>query len=122
MAIVPTISGREVLHAGDAFRAVMEQSTPVDFWQRANSYSCPLGAEPGSAWLLLKRRDLDLLNNNISHSLVWKEGAKAILSIASLLIVKSSVMNMALPGLPVRNLEPLARLPIHSHRQKHRRR
>jgi hypothetical protein len=75
----------------------MEQSTPVDFWQRANSYTCPLGAEPGSAWLLMLRNDLDKLDGNTSHQLKWVDGNRT-LTIASLLIVKSSVMNLALAG------------------------
>ena len=97
MAIVPTIGGRQCLHPGEAFRAVMEQSTPVDFWQQANSYACPLGAEPGSAWLLMLRSDLDKLDGNASHQLKWVDGNRT-LTIASLVIVKSSVMNLALAG------------------------
>lgn len=105
MAIVPTIGGREVLHPGDAFGAVMEQSTPVDFWQRANSYTCPLGAEPGVAWLLMKRRDLDALDPTAFHELKWTEEGiekgkafKRTLTIPSLLIVKSYTINLALAG------------------------
>ncbi len=97
MAIVPTIGDREVLHPGEAFRAVMEQSTPVDFWQRANSYTCPLGAEPGSAWLLMKRRDLDALDPTAFHELKWTDG-KRTLTIPSLLIVKSYTINLAIAG------------------------
>ncbi len=97
MAIVPTIGGRSCLHPGEAFRAAQDNATPFDFWQRANSYSCPLGAEPGSAWLLMLRNDLDKLDGNTSHQLKWVDG-KRTLTIASLVIVKSSVMNLALAG------------------------
>ena len=93
MAIVPTIGGRNLLHPGDAFRAVMEQSTPVDFWQRPNSYSCPLGPEPGSAWLLMLRADLDALDGNASHELKWVDG-KRVLTIPSLAIVILTVFTM----------------------------
>ena len=97
MAIVPTIGGRQCLHPGEAFRAAQDNATPFDFWQRANSYTCPLGAEPGSAWLLMLRNDLDKLDGNASHELKWVDGNRT-LTIASLLLVKSSVMNLALAG------------------------
>ena len=95
MAIVPTIGGRQCLHPGEAFRAAQDNATPFDFWQRANSYTCPLGAEPGSAWLLMLRNDLDKLDGNASHELKWVDG-KRTLTIPSLAIVKSSTMNLAL--------------------------
>ncbi len=97
MAIVPTIGGRRCLHPGEAFRAAQDNATPFDFWQRTNSYTCPLGAEPGSAWLLMLRSELDKLDGNASHELKWVDG-KRVLTIPSLAIVKSSTMNLALAG------------------------
>ncbi len=80
-----------------AFRAVLEQSTPVDFWQRANSYSCQTGPEPGVAWLLMLRRDLDQLDPAAFHELKWVDGNRT-LRIPSLLIVKSDTINLAVAG------------------------
>jgi len=97
MAIAPTIGGKNTLHPGEAVQWAEEHRTPLDFWQRANSYSCPLGPEPGSAWLLMLRSELDKLDNNASHELKWVDG-KRVLTIPSLAIVKSSTMNLSLAG------------------------
>lgn len=97
MAIFPTIGGKRTLHPGEALQWAQEHRTPVDFWQRANSYSCKTGPEPGVAWLLMRRSELDQLDPAAFHELKWVDG-KRTLRIPSLLIVKSYTVNLALAG------------------------
>jgi hypothetical protein len=66
-----TISGRRALEPGPLAAAAELHSTPDDFWGRANSITCPLGIEPGSAWILLSRVDGGTLDRNAAHSLSW---------------------------------------------------
>lgn len=44
----------------------------ADFWALANSVHCPIGQEPGSAWLLLPRVNGDALSANAYHSITWE--------------------------------------------------
>lgn len=96
-AITLTIGGRSVVHPGTVFDHGVEQLTPLEFWGRANSYSCPRGAQPGTAWLMLLRSDLDELDKDTFHTLRWQDGTR-LLSIPSLSIVSSWVVNRAVAG------------------------
>lgn len=91
------ISRQPVLHPGELADSTLFLNTPFDFFERANSYTCPLGPKPGSAWILMLRVVQDRLDVNAFHELRWADG-KNLLTIPSLSIVKSSTMNMARRG------------------------
>ena len=96
MPTVATLSGKQLLHPGE-LRS--HTRIPLDFWQRANSYWCPLGAEPGVAWVLLQRNDLDDLAKNSFHSLVFRHDDSRV-TIGNLSIVKSTTMSLSLTDDP----------------------
>jgi hypothetical protein len=97
MAKYPTLGGKRCLDPGQALIAARQDGAPEDFVSRANSYRCPLGPEPGEAWVLLARSDLNDLAKNAWHQLKWIDGTRT-LTIPSLAIVKSSTMQLAAAG------------------------
>ncbi len=90
-----TLGGKPLLHPGVLQESAQRLRTPRDFWQRANSFRCPLGPNPGVAWVLMRRRDFDTLDKNAFHKLKFTEGARSV-TIKKLGIVKRSTMNLAL--------------------------
>ena len=92
-----TIGGSNVLEPGALVIHARENATPLDAWQRANSYTCPRGPEPGVAWLVMLRSDLDALGKNSFHQLIWDDGTTK-LTIPSLAIVRSYSLNIAKAG------------------------
>lgn len=97
MAINPTISTRAIVHPGVHYQQALENASPTDFWGRANSYRCPLGAEPGRCWLLLLRSDIENLSKTAYHELIWKSGS-AELKIKNLVLADTNCMDLALAG------------------------
>lgn len=91
------ISRQPVLHPGELADSTLFLNTPFDFFERANSYTCPLGPKPGSAWILMLRVVQDRLDVNAFHELRWADGTN-LLTIPSLSIVKSTTMNIARAG------------------------
>ena len=97
VACYATFGGKRLLDPGSLYLSATEYGGPKDFWQRANSYTCPRGKEPGTGWLLMLRKDLDTLDLNALHELKWYDG-KRTLKIPSLIIVKANCMAAALAG------------------------
>lgn len=62
MSTYPTYDGKPLLDPGVLHRYALEQNLPLDFWGRANSYVCPRGKDPGTAWLLMLRATVNALN------------------------------------------------------------
>lgn len=64
---------------------------PIEPWfGRANSFSCPLGQEPGYGYVLMTRGDLDELDVNAEHTLIFEYDERVDLrrlSIAQVLCV-----------------------------------
>lgn len=65
--------GLEVLDVATAIENAAEHGTPMEFYGRANGYTCPRGKEPGVAWILMLREDADELDMNESGNLIWRE-------------------------------------------------
>lgn len=97
MARYATFGGQPLIDPGSLAAKESRRGTPMEFWQRANSYTCPVGPQCGEAWLLLLRRDLDKLQANQWHSLQWVDGDQT-LTIPNLIISKSYTQVLALPG------------------------
>lgn len=70
----PTIGGLTCLDPGELYPQSIRQDLPLDFWKRANSYRCPRGVEPGEAWLLMLRSQINSLNKNSYVPLVMRSG------------------------------------------------
>ena len=87
-----------VLHPGFSFKQAIREETPRDFWSRANSLSCPIGPDPGTAWFLIERRQLNLLDTNVMHSVEWNDGVNKFETSATLVMVRAITMNRALAG------------------------
>lgn len=86
-----------MLDPATLYEYAKQYGTPLDFWGRANSYSCPVGKEPGVGWVLLLRKDLDALDKNAFHAFRWVD-EKRTLVIPSLMIVRATCMIRALAG------------------------
>ncbi len=97
MTNIPTIDGHDVLDPGLHDRYAQQLGTPADVWQRANSYCCPRGPDPGTAWLLVSRATIDALDKNGMHTLEWisKLGR---MTVENLIFVRALCMNLALAG------------------------
>ena len=95
MATYATLGGKNLLDPGVLMGHAQRLDTPKDFWKRANSYRNPLGPAAGTAWVLMVREDLDQLDKNGKHDLVFIDG-KDILTIQELSMVKATGMNLAL--------------------------
>jgi len=54
----------------------------------ANGFTCPLGQAPGRGRVLMRRGDLDTIDREALHDLVFRDGANAV-TVKSLLIVRA---------------------------------
>lgn len=68
----PTVNGLRCIDPGEVAAAHQQLGIPADFWSKANSVTCNVGQEPGSAWLLLPRVNGDALGANAYHSIAWE--------------------------------------------------
>ncbi len=97
MAQIIYIDGKRCQDPGELKISADENQTPLDFWSRANSYTCPLGPDPGSAWAILTRADANTLAHDSFHSMRFEDGLTNE-TISSLGIVRQFAMNRALAG------------------------
>ncbi|MEX2176184.1 MAG: hypothetical protein WD872_17615, partial [Pirellulaceae bacterium] len=67
----PMIGAHRVVDPGELYAAHAANGWPTDFYGLANSISCPVGMEPGSAWFLVSRATGGELGVNSTHSLKW---------------------------------------------------
>lgn len=88
-----TLSGKKLLDPLPELQGARANRTPTDFWLKANAFTCPIGKEPGRAYVLLTRRDLIALDRNALHSLVWTD-AGATTTFVNLVIVRADCMNL----------------------------
>src|SRR5262245_49085931 len=75
--LYPLAGGKRCLHPLPLKQELDRWGLATDFWGLANSITCPVGMEPGSAWFLVSREDGDALYaaaGNSFHSLVWTDG------------------------------------------------
>ena len=89
-----TLGGKKLCDPAVLFEGVNRNRAPRDFWQLANSYTNPLGKEPGRAYVLLSRRDVAALGRNALHSLVWTTEAGAT-TFVNLAIVRATCMTLS---------------------------
>jgi hypothetical protein len=68
-----TVAGKKALHPLPLKQFCDAFGLPDHFWGRANSISCPIGMEPGSAWFLVSRIDGDSIDPNTLQNIVWTE-------------------------------------------------
>lgn len=97
MAQIIYIDEKRCLDPGELKISADRNQTPLDFWARANSYTCPLGPDPGSAWAILSRLDANTLARDSFHSMRFEDGLTNE-TISSLGIVRQFTMNRALAG------------------------
>ena len=69
-----TIAGKEVLDPGVLHEGISRAGLPADYWGKANSITCPVGSEPGSAWVLVPAATMDSLDADSLHDLTWVDG------------------------------------------------
>lgn len=74
-----TLSGKHCIHAGPRYG---------DAYKRANSYRCPVGAQPGRAWVLLTREDCLALASTSPHTLSFISPTSGGVTIRGLYWVK----------------------------------
>lgn len=72
-----TIAGKKALHPLPLYEACEELGLPDDFWGRANSLSCPVGMQPGSAWFLVGKIDGIAISANTLQNIIWTDGTTA---------------------------------------------
>lgn len=87
-----TIGEQQVLNPAWQYEAAQRLGTPLDFHRRANSYTCPLGQEPGSAWLLMNRLSFEYLDVNAWHELHWRSEDDELI-IPKLVMVRATCMS-----------------------------
>lgn len=68
----PAIAGKACLDPAALYPQAVEQGLPLDFWHRANSYRCPLGEQPGEAWFLLLRDDVEDIDENAFQEAIFR--------------------------------------------------
>jgi hypothetical protein len=68
-----TVAGKKAIHPLSIKQACDEYGLPDKFWGRANSISCPVGMEPGSAWFIVSRVDGDAIAANTLCDIIWTE-------------------------------------------------
>lgn len=92
------LGGRPCLDASacrEAFESLPPSSAVEGDWlRRANSFTCPLGAEPGRGRLLMLRGDLLALDLEDTHDLVFDDGRSRV-TLRNLVIVRAAA---ALPS------------------------
>lgn len=66
-----TIAGKDVLDPGVLHEGISRAGFPTDYWGKANSITCPVGSEPGSAWLLVPADTMDDLDGDELHDITW---------------------------------------------------
>ncbi len=93
-----TFGGKKLLDPMQQRKNADRFGTPNDFWGKATSYRCPLGPDPGVGWVLMLRRDLDDLDLNAYHALVWNHEGGSTTVASKLMIVRASSMLLALAG------------------------
>jgi len=68
----PQIQGLQVIDPGELYASFVAAGLRTDqFWGLANSISCPVGMEPGSAWFVVKRSVANSLSVNSYIDLEW---------------------------------------------------
>lgn len=97
MAQLIFIDEKRCQDPGELKISANENQTPLDFWSRANGYTCPLGPDPGSAWVILTRADANTLAHDSFHTMRFEDGLTKN-TISSLGIVRQFTMNRALAG------------------------
>lgn len=88
----PTIDGKNCLDPGTLAEQIDEHNLPNDFWYRANSYECPRGPDPGRAWFLITRKDLDAIDKNLFVPAIFRSNQGNV-TIAKLLFFKATCMS-----------------------------
>lgn len=66
-----TLSGKPLYSAVAEAENLVGQPVPEAF-HKANRFSCPLGPEPARGWILLRRFDLNALDLNALHTLLFQ--------------------------------------------------
>ena len=60
---------KDVIHPAKVKQYADKWGTPQEFWGKANSYTNPLGKEPGNLWLLMRRKDVYEMTATGTYSL-----------------------------------------------------
>ena len=60
---------KDVIHPAKVKQYADKWGTPQEFWGKANSYTNPLGKEPGNLWLLMRRKDVYEMDATGTYSL-----------------------------------------------------
>lgn len=73
-----SFAGKRLLDPRTLAASCRRHQLPTPFLGRANSFRCTLGPEPGRGWVLLLRRDLDDLDLDGLHDLVFFDGVTRV--------------------------------------------
>jgi hypothetical protein len=77
VASIITLGGKACQDPRPLYLQCLEQGLPTgDWWGRANRFLVPRGPEPSRGTLLMQRRDLDALDLNAAHTLVFDDGVQ----------------------------------------------
>jgi len=90
---IVTVGGQQCLDPAEQRKNALELGTPMDFWQVASSYNCPRGFEPGVAYVLMLKVQLDKLGENSTHSVKFICDNKS-LTVKNMRIHKGSCMGL----------------------------
>lgn len=74
----PQVSGLPTLSAKSARYNAARNHSPTLFVDRANSVHLMRGSKPGNAWMLMLKRDLDLLSRDVLHTITWYASDSAV--------------------------------------------
>ena len=73
-----TLGGKAVIDAGQLRREfIRNQENPSRFFGKANKYTTHRGFPTGEGWVLLVKKDLDELDVNTTHSLLFQSGSSS---------------------------------------------
>lgn len=92
-----TIDGLPCIDPGPLHDDNKAIGAPLEFWGRANSFTCEIGREPGVAWILVPRSTHATVANaqglNALHTIAWNDGV-ATTSFAKLVLCNATCVAM----------------------------
>ncbi|MES2790105.1 MAG: hypothetical protein V4719_10815 [Planctomycetota bacterium] len=89
-----SLGGQPIVSAATTMREFIEHGLDYSNWYRkANSYRCAVGAEPGMAWILMQQSTLKKLDSRQPQDLIFGLGEKSV-TIKRLAIIQAQRLIM----------------------------
>ena len=73
-----TVDGVAAIRPTDVYKDMVRLGYPVDWWGKVNKIDNPVGFEPGSAFVLMRRSDVANLQTNQYHNLLWRTSKQSM--------------------------------------------